>query len=74
MIFVYVFCSLPNVLSPWSVVDAAPQAAGEAEDHTNYKNRGRVLFCRFLSYLGIAWTIWDGGGVWLDNVSAMFVF
>ena len=30
--------------------------------------------CWFLSHLGIAWTIWDGGGVWLDNVAAMFVF
>ena len=31
------------------------RAAGEAEDHTNCKNRGRGLFCWFLSYLGIAW-------------------
>ena len=31
------------------------RATGEAEDHTDCKNRGRGLFCWFLSYLGIAW-------------------
>ena len=26
----------------------------------------------FILCLGSAWTIWDGGGVWFDNVSATF--
>ena len=32
-----------------------------------------ILRFRFLN-LAIAWTIWDGGGVWFDNVFATFFY